>query len=971
MLGHLGSRRGGLTSREAARRLQQYGLNRIERHKGPSELAELVRQFTHPLALLLWAAAGLAVLGNNATLAVAIVTVIVINAVLAFFQEAQAERATEALSAYLAPRATVRRDRSVVEIDAEQLVPGDIVVLQEGDRLSADIRLVSGDVDVDMAALTGESDPVTRRAGVARPMSSILDTEDLAFSGTLCTEGEAEGVVYATGMGTQLGRIASLSQRVRPEVSPLQRQVNRASWLIAAIAVASGVVFFVVGISLVGLSLTFALTAAIGILVGNVPEGLLPTITLSLADGVRRLARRGALVKRLTAVETLGSTDVVCTDKTGTLTEGRMRVRHVWTQDGELTLGNRPLPSPSRPLRALAETATWCNNATVTGQGVTRHVTGDPGEVALLLAAEDLGQDLVTADASRSERRRTLFAFDRRVKRMTTVDEEADGRTVAHSKGAPLEVLDRCASIEGADGVRPLTDEDRSRIAGVVDGYARRGLRVLALARRECEAGSPVSRAAVESDLQFLGLVALEDPLRAGVPESVAHCREAGIRIIVVTGDYGPTAEAIAREAGIVSDTPTVVTGEQIEAMPQAELDRLLHETPELIVARSNPETKLHMVDALKAEGHTAAMTGDGVNDAPALRRADIGVAMGASGTDVAREAATMVLTDDDFTSIVAAVEEGRVVYDNVRKFITYIFTHAPAEALPFVLFAAFGAAIPLPILPLQILAIDLGTDTLPALALGREPKEPGVMTRAPRPRQSGIIQRSMLARAWLRMGMIEAFLALGGFFFVLLTAGWHLGAATGIGQPLHEVYVRATTMTWAGIVAGQVGAAFAARTSRASLASIGIFTNRHLMVGIGFAIAFAAIVIYAPPFQHLFHTAALGPSDLALLATFPFVVWGSDEIHRALLRHRDGGSAPPAPLRRSAEGGVGVGSGAPRDDRDRGRAQLPEGAVLAPVAERREDQRVEREPGPEPDEHPPGGVEHEVGVARPADEPA
>jgi magnesium-transporting ATPase (P-type) len=350
----------------------------------------------------------------------------------------------------------------------------------------------------------------------------------------------------------------------------------------------------------------------------------------------------------------------------------------------------------------------------------------------------------------------------------------------------------------------------------------------------------------------------------------------------VITGDHGLTAEAIARQAGIVRGDATVMTGSEIEALAQTDLDRVLHETDELIVARANPETKLLMVDALRAEGHTVAMTGDGVNDAPALRRADIGIAMGASGTDVAREAATMVLTDDNFASIVAAVEEGRIVYVNVRKFITYIFTHAPAEALPFVLFAVAGGAIPLPILPLQILAIDLGTDTVPALALGREPGEPGIMQRPPRPRQSGIIQRAMLTRAWLRMGMVEAVLAMGGFFAVLLAAGWSAGAPTGAGHPLHHAYLQATTMTWAGIVAGQIGAAFAARTTHASIRDIGVFTNIALLRGIAFEIVFAAAIIYLPPLQGIFHTASLGLGQLALLATFPFIVWGSDELYRA-----------------------------------------------------------------------------------------
>jgi magnesium-transporting ATPase (P-type) len=515
----------------------------------------------------------------------------------------------------------------------------------------------------------------------------------------------------------------------------------------------------------------------------------------------------------------------------------------------------------------------------------------------LLEAALKLGEDVAGAEQRREGCRRAVFAFDPHVKRMSTLDEEAGGGLVWHVKGAPLELLGRCDSVAGADGARPLTAEGRAEIEHTFDRLAGQGLRVFGFAERAAAGAAEEGRESAEAGLTFLGLVALEDPVRPEVHEAVARCREAQIRIILVTGDHGLTAEAVARQAGIVGEKPTVLTGAEIEALPQAELDRLLHETAELIVSRSNPETKLHLVDALRAEGHTVAMTGDGVNDAPALRRADIGVAMGISGTDVAREAATMVLTDDNFASIVSAVEEGRVVYDNVRKFITYIFTHAPAEVIPFAVFVLSAGSVPLPILPLQILAIDLGTDTVPALALGREPAEPGIMRRPPRPRSSGIIQRSMLARAWLRMGMVEMVLALGGFFAVLLAAGWSWGAPTGEGTALHHAYLQATTMTWAGIVAGQIGAGFAARTTTASLRQIGVLSNRYLLRGVVFELVFAAAIIYLPPLQSVFHTAGLGAGQVAILATFPFVVWGSDEAYRAWRRAKAAVSIPvPAP---------------------------------------------------------------------------
>jgi calcium-translocating P-type ATPase len=884
---HLGTRSGGLTGREAERRLTQFGPNEITRTEKPSRVVELGRQLAHPLALLLWVAAGLSLVSGNRTLALAIVAVILLNAALAYAQELQAERATEALKQLLPPHARVRRDNDEQEIPASALVPGDVVLLSEGDRLSADVRLIEGSLEVDMAALTGESQPVVRSSAAVRRTPALLESEDVVFAGTLCTGGEAEAVVFATAMSTQLGRIAALSQRVKPEISPLQRQVNKVAWLIAAIAVGAGVLFFFAGTTLAGLSLAAAVTFAIGLLVANVPEGLLPTITLSLAGGVRRMAARRALVKRLTAVETLGSTDVICTDKTGTLTEGSMSVRLLWAAGTELEI--TPDVASAPPLfSGLLRTALRCNNAHLEPDGGRWRRTGDPTESALLVAAAQLECDVPSAQRERDARRKRVFHFDPHLKRMTTLDEEPGGELWYHAKGAPLELLARCTAIRTAAEDRSITDADRAAARETFERYAGRGLRVLGFAQRQVAQIEDGERDLLESHLCFVGLAALADPPRPEVADAVARCKRAGIRIIVVTGDHGLTAAAIAREVGIVDGDPTVINGVDLDAMPEPERDAVLHNTPELIVARSNPETKLHIVDALRAQGHTVAMTGDGVNDAPALRRADIGVAMGASGTDVAREAATMVLTDDNFASIVAAVEEGRVVYDNIRKFITYIFVHAIPEVVPFVIYALAGGAIPLPLTALQVLAIDLGTDTVPALALGREPAEPGTMDRAPRPREAGIISRAMLSRAWLRLGSLEALLVTGGYFLVLLTAGWSPGDPTGAGTPLHHTYLQATTMTWAGIVACQMGAAFAVRTSRASLRDVGVFSNPHLLRGVAFALLFAAAIIYLPPLQSIFKTAALGPRELIVLACFPVIVWGSDELWRWRARRLD-----------------------------------------------------------------------------------
>ena len=859
----------GLTAREAERRLIHFGPNVLERRGGVRWPGELAVQFVHPLAILLWAAAALALVAGIVPVAVAIVVVIVINAAFAFAQEMQAERAVEALAGYLPEHAVVLRDGREQQIDAAELVPGDVLVIEEGERISADARLLTGGVEVDLSTLSGESEPAGREARLVDTNVPLLQARELVFSGTTCTAGEAHALVFATGMHTELGRIAALSARVEREESPLEAQVRRVAWLIALIAVITGIAFVPLGVFAAGLPVTDAVIFAVGLLVGNVPEGLLPVITLALAVGVRELVREGAVVKRLSAVETLGSTDVICTDKTGTLTENRMRVTSIW--------------AAPQALERLGQAIAACNNAQLAHAG--GDALGDPTEIAMLEAAAERGVD--TDLATRERQRRRQFHFDPSLKLMSTVAER-DGRLWVDAKGAPESLLPRCATIVAHDGVEtPLTAAERMEVERVNADYANQGLRVLAVAQRPLDSSSPAPelRTQAERDLCFLGLVAMLDPPRQEVAGAVSACHAAGIRIVVITGDNGLTARAIARRVGIGGDDPRVITGDELERMTEAELDRLLGEGRELIFARSSPEAKLRIADALRAENHVVAMTGDGVNDAPALRRADIGVAMGRSGTDVAREASTMVLTDDNFATIVTAIAAGRRVYANIRKFLLYIFAHTTPEVTPFLVFALGGGAIPLPLTVPQLLAFDVGTETLPALALGREPAEPGLMDRRPRARSESVIQAPMLLRAWLFLGVICAALAMGGFFWVLLRAGWNPGDATGEGHPLHHAYEQATTMTFLGMVAGQIGTAFAARTDRASLRSVGFGSNRLLLWGIVFEIALAGVMIYAPPFQSILGTAALTPGMLLFVTPFPFIVWGADELRRWLLR--------------------------------------------------------------------------------------
>ncbi len=876
----------GLSGREAQRRLLVYGPNELPRPSGRQWPGQLLKQVTHPLALVLVVAAALAWLTGTPVLAAAIVAVIALNAGFAFVQELQAERAVDALAAYLPTHAHVMRDRQRVEIEARTLVPGDVLVLSEGDRVCADARMIDGDLEIDLSTLTGESLPAARSADQRDTAGPKLQARNLVFSGTACTEGEARAVVTATGAHTELGRIAALTQRTTRADSPLERQVKRVAWLIAWVAAGAGLIFVPAGMA-AGLGWTAAATFAIGLIVANVPEGLLPTITLALAVGVRDLARRGAVVKRLSAVETLGSTTVICTDKTGTLTENKMRVTKVWLPGGEIDFENGSPAVESPELRMLAYSAAVCTSAELASQP-EGPATGDPTELALLELARAVGVSLDPHD--RDGGRRATFHFDSHLRRMSTVDVEDDGTVAVHTKGAPETVLPCCTGItEIGGGQRELTDLDRTHLTELIDHYAAQGLRMLAIARRRLDADTVIGpdRDAIEDGLCLLGLIALFDPPRPQVADAITRAHRAGIRIHVVTGDNGLTAAQIARRVGIGTAGAQIVTGEQLDAMSEPELDQLLSGNQEIIFARSSPEAKLRIADALRAQGQVVAMTGDGVNDAPALHRADIGVAMGRSGTDVAREAATMVLTDDDFGTIIVAVEAGRRVYDNIRKFILYIFAHAVPEVVPFLVFALSGGAIPLPLTVLQILAIDLGTDILPALALSREPAEPGLMDRPPRPRKQGIIQGAMLLRAWAFLGAISAVLVMGGFLLVLHQAGWHPGDPTGVGAPLHRSYQHATTVAWLGIVACQIGTAFAARTEHASLRAIGVFSNPALLGGIGVGIVFALTLVYAPFLHPIFGTAALPLNQLVLVVPFPFIVWGADELRRLWRRRR------------------------------------------------------------------------------------
>ncbi len=847
-LASLNSGAQGLSASEALRRLREFGPNRLaEIERAPLAL-RFAREFTHFFALILWLAAGLAFFAalrdpgqGMGLLGVAIVGVIVINGTFSFWQEYRAERAMQALRQLLPRQTKVLRDGGVDIVAAEALVPGDVIVLEAGDYVPADCRLIEANrVRVNTATLTGESQP---RARSADPVSNAeaLAARNLVLAGTSLIAGSATAVVYATAMHTEFGRIAHLTQAAPPAASPLQREIARLSRLVALLAAALGIVFFLLGRAM-GLPFWADLMFAIGIIVANVPEGLLPTVTLSLAMATQRMAKRNALVRHLPAVETLGSTTVICSDKTGTLTQNRMAVKRLFaaaadSMPEEYKGGTNFAAAHPQLLQALVN----CHDLKHTRHNGEDAWLGDPMELALVEFAAPL------ADAPPAERSGEIpFDSDRR--RMSVVVQN-DDRRMLYCKGALESMFE--ASPPSLDAAA------RGRWLHAQDEMAEAGLRVLAIACRDLRPGEE----AEERELNLLGLVGIEDPPRAEVPAAIQRCFDAGIKVVMVTGDHPRTARAIGREIGLLRGAaPSVIVGDRLAHMSAAQLQLAL-DAPEVLFARVSAEQKMRIVQALQAKGHVVAVTGDGVNDAPALKAADIGIAMGVCGTDVAKEAADMVLLDDNFASIVNAIEEGRAVFDNIRKFLTYILTSNIPELVPYLAFVLFR--IPLPLTVVQILAVDLGTDMLPALALGAEPPHRGLMTRPPRPRGERLLHWPLILRAYLFLGLMEAAIALAAFFFVLRAGGWTYGEMLGPADPL---YLQATTACLAAIVVAQVANVFICRDARASTLRLPLSGNRLLLWGIAAESLLIGVIVYTPWGQSLFGTAAL-PTEVWLFA--------------------------------------------------------------------------------------------------------
>ena len=867
-LASLHSKREGLSAAEAARRLQEYGENRIERLTRVPSWRRFLKEFAHFFALILWLAAALAFFSEwrdpgqgMAALGYAILGVILINGVFSFWQEYRAEQVLASLEALLPSEVTVLREGIRARLPATQVTPGDILLLQEGDNVPADCRVIEAfGVRINMAPVTGESQPKSRGAEPSQK-EDILQARNILLAGSEILAGEAHAVVFATGRHTEFGKIARLSQHTDLHTSPLYQEIARLSHWVAVLAVSLGIVFFSLG-SAIGQPFWASLIFAIGIMVANVPEGLLPTVTLSLSMAARRMARRRALVRHLPAVETLGGASVILTDKTGTLTLNQMAVRQLWLGAREHALNNL---AESPEGRIALEIATHCHSLEWIPK--EQRYIGDPMEVALA-QLQPQGSHWPKLDE---------LPFDSERKRMSTLHATPFGAEL-FCKGALEKVLPLCSRMQHGAEVRPLDDADRAAALAAEADLANRGLRVLVLAWRPVDesitqaikAGKNHNLASeqLENNLILVGLVGLADPPRPEVPDAIRQCQAAGIRLIMVTGDHPVTALAVAREIGMVSPaadatnnqanhTRCVITGEQLRRLSPTQLQLAL-DAPELVFARLSADQKLILVKALQAKGHIVAVTGDGVNDAPALRAADIGVAMGRGGSDVARESADLVLLDDNFATIVAAIEEGRAVYQNIRKFLTYILTSNIPELVPYLAFVLFR--IPLPLTVIHILLVDLGTDMLPALALGAEPPHPGLMRQPPRPRGQRLLTAGMILRAYFFLGVLEATAAMATFFYVLRNNHWHYDQQ--LGQPLAPdtpFYLEATTATLAAIIVMQMVNVFLCRDPERSVFAPG--NTRNSLIYLGLATEFGLLlgIVFTPWGNALFNSAPIG----------------------------------------------------------------------------------------------------------------
>jgi len=877
----------GLKSSEVPHRLEQFGPNTLKAEEKTTVLKVLAHQLHHPLIYLLIGAAALSAIAGHAIDAAVIGGVIVLNTLLGAIQEWKADKALEALRRMAAPTARVLRDGKPQEIHAEEVVPGDVLLLETGDRVAADGRLLEAtDLSLDESALTGESEPVRKSPAVLSEDTPVADRTNMVWASTVVTSGRGKAVVMATGMNTELGRIAGQVRETGREQTPLQRRLARLGTVLGIAGIGLAACVFLIGL-FKGFAWLEMLLFSVAVAVSAIPEGLPAVISVTLALGVQRMARRNAIIRRLAAVETLGSTTVICSDKTGTITRNEMTVTTLLTLGhpfkvtgsgfspfGEIRRAGKPETKELSPeAKLLLEIGALCNNAQLIEEDGAWRVRGTPTEGALLVAARKGGIDPQKLAQEKPRLAEIPFSSDR--KYMATLHQDGDG-TVALVKGAPDRVLSFCTKVYEDGKLRELTDADRARIEEAISALAERALRVVAAAFRQFEGDrGQLDEEDVEGGLAFVGLWGMVDPPRPEAIRAVADAQGAGIRVVMITGDHKATAVAIAREVGI-ENPEEAVTGAELDAMSDEELrDRVRTVN---VFARVTPAHKLRILQALKAQGEIVAMTGDGVNDAPALKGADIGVAMGQAGTEVAKESADMILTDDDFATIVHAVEEGRVIFANLRRVVFFLITTNLGEIITLV--AALLLGLPLPLTAIMILWINLVTDGACTIPLGIEPKHRDVLKQPPRPPREGVLNLTMIRRMLL-LAPVMAAGTLGLFAHALRTG----------------TLAHAMTVAFATLAAFQWFQALNARSTRLSVFSVGLFTNRWLWAGIGLAVILQLLVIHTPFGQRLFGTVPLTWLDWMKIVPMAASILVVDEILKAFGVH--GRRAPPKPIPR------------------------------------------------------------------------
>lgn len=874
----------GLSEEEALKRLKENGYNRIEEVRKKSLLKIFIAQFTHFLAILLWIAFGLCMLSEYLHpgqgmlhLGLAILGVIFINAIFTFIQEYKAEKTIEELKKLLPFIIKVMREGNIREIPSEEIVLGDILILREGDKVPADARLIeTNNLQINDALLTGESEAKTKNSKEFD--GDFIKSPNLVFAGSFVEKGVGKALVYASAMKTELGKIAHLTKEVPETRSPLQEEIKRLSKIVSIIALAIGIFFFLLGI-IIDTTFWKNFLFAVGIIIALVPEGLLPTVSLSLALSCYRMAQKKALIKKLLAVESLGSVTVICTDKTGTLTQNKMQVEKIWTFEREkineeYSINNHyPLPQ-NKASDLIFKIAKFCNNATLDNG----KYEGGPTEIAILKATENHISNI-------SSDRIYEIPFDSERKRMSTIN-KIDDQLLMLTKGAVENILYLCSSIISKDQIEKLTDIERKAIVSEYKELMDEGYRVMAFAYKELDPkleklfeSETKVKPETENNLTFVGIMAMRDAPRPEVPIALQKCKEAGIKVIMITGDAGRTALSIAKKIGLAKNHPEVIEGSDLDKMSDEKLIEKFRKQ-DIILARMTPLHKMRIVTALENSGEKVAVTGDGVNDAPALKKAHIGIAMGSTGTDVAREAADIVLLDDNFASIVNAIEEGRTVFENIRKFITYIFASNIPELVPYLVSVIFG--IPLPLTIMQILTVDLGTDMFPALALGAEKPSEGIMKQPPRRPEERLLNYKILTRAYLFLGPIEAIAGLFGYFFIMKGAGWIWKSNV---MPEHSIYLQATTACLAGIIITQTTNVFACRSPTESIFKLGFFSNRFILFGILCQFLIAIFVIYSPVGNFIFGTTPIGIKTILVLIPFCILLLLLDEGRKLFVR--------------------------------------------------------------------------------------